>query len=219
MDFIEEFFLIITVMQSKERTMEEPNISRFTDSLSKSVNTLFKTGGFALAFGFAGIIMILGANLLGQEESTLIIIIGAVLTFSCLGFFFYTTLKGNSDAANAIKNNEEAIDAIQDIPIQLTRLVNTAQAYSFKNIKKINNVLNVAVPALKSIPLFGDKITKYGLDDARLISKAIVESSGYTEQLVSDIELALVNADHASLKEYSEKLSVLVANLKDQLKK
>lgn len=34
--------------------MADQNIVRFTDSLSGSVDKLFRTGGFALAFGFAG---------------------------------------------------------------------------------------------------------------------------------------------------------------------
>jgi hypothetical protein len=213
------FYVLRALCYQRVRLMDDQNISRFTESLSKSVDSLFKTGGFALAFGFSGIVMILGAKLLGQEESTLIIVIGAVLTFSCLGFFLYTTLKGNSEVTTAIKDNREAIDAVQDISIQLTRLVNVAQAYSFKNINKINNALKIAAPALKLIPFLGDKISVYELDNAGLISQSIVENSERIEQLVNDIESALINADHSKLKEYSKEVSILVINLKDQLKK
>jgi len=132
--------------------MAGEEITRFTDVLSNSIDKLYKTGGFALAFGFAGIIMMLGARLFGQEESSRLIILGAILTFSCLAFFLFSTMSGNRNAKRAISDNKEAIDAVQDISIQLTRLTNTLQAYSFKNIDKINKIVGAAIPALKTIP-------------------------------------------------------------------
>ena len=198
--------------------MPEQQIIRFTDTLSGSLDKLYKTGGFALAFGFAGIIMMLGAKIFGQSESQLLILIGASLTFLCLGFFLYTTLKGNKEASKAISDNKEAIDAVQDIAIQLTRLTNTAQAYSFKNIDKINQALNAAIPVLKSIPLVGDKVSQYGLDDAGKISQTIVDNSERIESVVSEVERALANADNRKLREYANELSEIVSVFKQQLK-
>jgi uncharacterized protein Yka (UPF0111/DUF47 family) len=199
--------------------MPEQQVVRFTEALSGSLDKLFKTGGFALAFGFAGIIMMLGAKLFGQNESQLLIIIGAVLTFSCLGFFLYTTLKSNKEASKAISDNKEAIDAVQDIAIQLTQLTSTAQSYSFKNLEMVNRVLNAASPVLKSIPGLGDKVSQYGLDDVTTISKNIVENSERIETAVKEIENALINADHRKLREYAHELSEIVAVLRQQLKK
>ena len=199
--------------------MPEQEITRFTDAFSGSIEKLYKTGGFALAFGFAGIVMMLGARTFGQEESLWLMFLGATLTFSCFGFFLYTTLKGNAKATQAISNNKEAIDAVQDISIQLTRLTYTLQAYSFKNIDKINQVLTIAIPKIKSIPLLGEKLSEFGLDDVTTISQAIVHNSAKIELLVTEIEEALVGADHEKLKAYSTELSLMIVNLKEELKK
>ncbi len=199
--------------------MSEPVITRFTDTLSGSVDKLYKTGGFALAFGFAGIIMVLGAKIFGQSQAMWLIVIGAVLTFSCLGFFLITTLKGNAKASRAISDNKEAIDAVQDISIQLTKLVSAAQAYSFKNIDKINSALTLAIPALQKIPFVKEKVSEYGLEDVSLVSSTIVDNSDRIEKAVNEIEDALINADHERLREYSDELAFIVASLKEQLKK
>lgn len=198
--------------------MPEQKITRFTDSLSSAVEKLYKAGGFALAFGFSGIVLILGAKIFGQEQAPWIIALGAILTFICLGFFLYTTLRGNKEITKSIRDNKEAVDAVQDISLQLTKLTNTAQAYSFKNIEKINKTLEIAIPKLQAIPFLGDKIEEYGLNKVGSISKLIVENSEKVENLVSDIEQAIINADHKKLKTYSKDLANLVSSMKQQLK-
>ncbi|WMN59819.1 hypothetical protein NI389_16905 [Pseudoalteromonas xiamenensis] len=198
--------------------MPEQEITRFTDSLSLAIEKLYKTGGFALAFGFSGIVLILGANIFGHDHAIWIIALGAILTFICLGFFLYTTLRGNKEITKSIKDNKEAVDAVQDISLQLTKLTNTAQAYSFKNIEKINKTLEIAIPQLKPVPFLGDKIEEYGLNKVGSISKLIVENSEKVENIVSDIEQALINADHRKLKTYSKDLADLVSSMKQQLK-
>ena len=104
--------------------MAQRDVVRFTDKLADAIGKLYKAGGFALAFGFAGIIMMLSARLLGQELSLWILLAGAVLTFSCLGFFLYTTVSGHEKAVKSVRDNKAAIDAIQDISIDLTKLIN-----------------------------------------------------------------------------------------------
>jgi len=199
--------------------MPETEITRFTDTLLTAFNKLYKVGGFALAFGFSGIVVMLGARIFGGEYTLWLIILGAILTFSCLGFFLYTTVRGNSEVKKSIANNKEAIDAVQDISIQLTKLTGALQAYSFKNINKINQVLEVAVPQLKKIPFVADKLVEYGVNDLHGLSGVIVEKSDNIEKLIQEIEDALINADHKKLKTYSDELAACVVGIKEQLKK
>lgn len=195
--------------------MHEQPIIRFTDTLSGSVDKLNKAGGFALALGFAGIFMILGAELFRQREQYLLIAIGIVLTLSCLSIFLYTTLKGIR-VSKSIADNKAAVDTLQDLAIQLSRLTNTAQAY--RNIEKLNKALKVAIPVLKSIPVVGNKVIKYGLEDAGKISQAIVDNSEKIESVSRGIEQALINADHQKLSHYTNELSEIVAAFKQQPK-
>ena len=193
-------------------------VTRLTDSIAKSLDRLYKTGGFALAFGFAGIILMLSANLFGKDLSLARLLIGALLTFACFGFFLYSTVRGNARATKAIRDNKEAIDAVQDISIELTRLVNTLQAHGFKNLDRINKALNAAIPMLKQIPLVGGKLEEHGLGDANLISQVLVDNTQRIERIVADVEDALVNADHEKLHEYSRELSSAVVSLRERLR-
>jgi hypothetical protein len=197
--------------------MASKEITRFTDVLSESINKLYKTGGFALSFGFAGILMMLLAKLFGQEDARLLITIGAVLTFSCLTFFLYASVKGNQKAAAAVSQNKDTIDALQDISIQLTRLTRFIQAYGFKNIEQINSVVEKSISALKAVPFVGDIVTKYKLDSVSVISQALVENTEKVESIVTDIEKALIDADHRKLKQYSMDLSEAVQKLRNHL--
>ena len=92
------------------------------------------------------------------------------------------------------------------------------QAYGFKNVERINKALNAAIPVLKTIPLVGTKLQEYGLDDADLISQVLVNNTQRIERIVSDVEDALVQADHEKLHEYSLELGAIVASLREQLK-
>ena len=47
--------------------MSEESVVRITDKIATTTGTLYKTGGFALAFGFAGIALMLSARLVGPE--------------------------------------------------------------------------------------------------------------------------------------------------------
>jgi hypothetical protein len=198
--------------------MTKAPIVRLTDKLSDAISKLYKTGGFALAFGFAGIILMLGANIFGGELAIYLLIIGAVLTFLCLGFFLYTTLKQNSVAKKVLIDNKETIDTIQDISLELIKMVNTLQSYCFKNIGKIDEALQRLIPVLSSFPLLGDKLKDYGLSNLSVISTTIVENTDKVEKVVSDLEEAILTADSKKLNQYSKELSSLVVLLKKSLK-
>ena len=197
--------------------MPTREVTRFTDSFAKAIDRLYKSGGFALAFGFAGFLLML-TSLIFERLATARLVIGALFTLLCLAFFLYTTLTGNAKAVSAIRDNKEAIDAVQDISIELTRLVNTLQAYGFKNLERINKALQNAIPALQKIPVVGPMLEEYGLDGADLISQALVDNTDRIERLVSEVEDALINANHRKLKEYATELAALVVSIRAQLK-
>lgn len=199
--------------------MADQEIVRFTDTFSEAIKKLFMAGGFALAFGFAGIIMILGAKIFGQSDSIILIIIGSILTFSCLGFFLFSTITGDLATKKVLSDNKELMDAIQDLSIQLTKLVSIAQSYSFKNIEKINDASNLAIPKIKALPFIGDKVSEYGLDNAALISQTIVDSGEKIDIIVNEIQQSLIEGDHSKLKDYSKELANLIEDIKQQLKK
>ncbi|WP_373033684.1 hypothetical protein [Sulfurovum sp.] len=198
--------------------MPSTEITRFSTSFALSINKLYKSGGFALAFGFAGIVMIMGAKLVGDTYASWIIGIGASITFLCLIFFLYTATSSHNKAKRAISDNQEAIDAVQDISIELTMLAQTAQAYAFKNLESINGALQVTIPKIKAIPLIGEKITELGLDKIESLSGNIVENTTRMEKVVKEIREALITADHLKLNEYSQELSNIIINLKKYLK-
>ena len=140
------------------------------------------------------------------------------MSFLCLGFFLYTTVTGHNRAVTALRDNKEAIDHIQDISIDLTRLVNTMQAYGFKNIEKLHEALQSARPFLEKLPFVGDRLSDFDPSNYQWISSALVEKTEEIEALIGDVEQALIKADAKKLKKYSQDLSDLIHSVREQLK-
>tara|TARA_Y100001963_G_C6635208_1_gene378246 strand:+ start:86 stop:643 length:558 start_codon:yes stop_codon:yes gene_type:complete len=182
------------------------------------MDKLYKTGGFALAFGFAGIISMIFANLPGLTLPSELFVVGAILTISCFLFFVYTHFQGTRKAKAEIDENKPLIDAVQDVSLQVTELISVIQAYSFKNLSKIHNTLEVACPIIEGLPVVGAKAKEWGLNDAAKISGLIVDTTENTKNLVLDLKVALVNADLKKLKNYSSELRQAVDLTKKALK-
>ncbi|WP_444935232.1 hypothetical protein ACJJIW_11635 [Microbulbifer sp. JMSA004] len=194
------------------------DVVRISDSLSKGMDKLYKTGGVALAFGFAGILSMVLANIPGLTLPSELFVVGAILTIGCFLFFVYTHFQGARKALAEINENKPLIDAVQDVSLQVTELTSVIQAYSFKNLSKIHNTLEVACPIIEGLPLVGDKAKEWGLNDASRISGIIVDTTENTKNLVTEVKEALIKGDLKKLKSYSKDLQQAVDTTKEALK-
>ena len=97
-----------------------------SDSLSKSIERLFKAGGFALAFGFAGLLLIVVANLSNGELKLPMFDVGCLLTFICLFFFLFSSLRARR-ASQRLKEDLPLLDALQRTAFQVIELASVTQ--------------------------------------------------------------------------------------------
>jgi hypothetical protein len=196
----------------EEKKMAEPDIVRVTDNLANTIDRLYKAGVLASILGFAGILVMLGGELFPW-----LLPLGIVLTFSGFALLLFTTFKGYAKATKTLKESKKTLDAMQDISLQLIRLTSLVHAYSFKNVGKLNEIIQLVVSRIEAIPFFGEKARKYGLSEASAISQALVENAERLEDIINNIEEALRNGDFERIGEYSNELSEWVKSMHESV--
>jgi len=197
--------LLYSIEKKLKKKMAEHDIVRVTDNLANSLNILYKAGVLASIFCFSGILMILAANLLGGK--LWLLTLGIVLTGSALGLLLLTIIKVHAEATKTLEESKETIDAIQEISLQLIRLSKRIHTYSFKNIGRINEIIQLVSSFIESIPIFGVQAKKYGLSEASVISDSLVENADKLDEFIENIEEALIKGDNEKILEYSNALS------------
>jgi hypothetical protein len=71
-------------------------IGALSESLSAPLAKVYQVGGLDLVFIFVGTLTMVGGNFLGGSHSTIIVIVGAVVTLACLGLFAFRQIGPNS---------------------------------------------------------------------------------------------------------------------------
>lgn len=197
-------------------------MTKFSDNLAVSIEKLYRAGGFALVFIFIGILAMLTGHFFGGPLSNWIFGIGALLNIVCLGFFLYVQLSGPIKARQAIQENKEMMDSIQEIALELTRTSSLLQSFMFKHIKQVDQILDTAVPILVKIPFVGEKLDDLGISDARNTSDLVVDFTIQAEKIIKEVERALTTGDMKDiqkLERYSNDLSKVTITLRDALRK
>lgn len=100
-----------------------------------------------------------------------------------------------------IKANGEMIDAIQEIALQLTTTFGNLHALTLKYATMVNNVLDTILPVIDKVPFISDKIVDLLKDMERLTQK-IIDGSDETQQVLSDVQEGLTQADIQRLKKH-----------------
>ena len=195
----------------------DPTYTKFSDTLTDSLTSLYKVGGLVLVFIFIGVITMIFGNLSSSAMSKWIFLVGAVITFCCLGLFMYGQLRGPVKAAKLLRDNKETLDAVQGIAIELTRTVSVLQSLTFKHMKEVDGILQNVMPIVSTIPIIRSKMDALGISEVRNTSQIIVEASTRIETTVRDIEDALVNANSRKLQAYVADVAKLTREIKSVL--
>jgi formate hydrogenlyase subunit 3/multisubunit Na+/H+ antiporter MnhD subunit len=132
---------------------------------------LFKVGGFALNFGFAGLFLMIVAIFKDGQLQLPVFIIGSSLTFICLAFFLYTNLRTRS-TARSVAEDLPLLDALQRTAYQAVELASVTQSYAFRHFERIEKAVSLVAPMLESLPVLGPAAKRAGLIDATKLSKA-----------------------------------------------
>jgi hypothetical protein len=193
--------------------VSEENIVPISGAISKPMEELFKTGGFALSFGFAGLVLMIIATFRDGHLQLSLFVVGAALTFLCLAFFLYTSLRTRS-AARSIAEDLPLLDALQRTAYQAAELASVTQSYAFKHLERIQKAVAVVAPMLESLPVVGPAARRAGLTDATRLSSAIVAATDGTRTTVIQLQDAIRKGDLREIKTYGRQLEEAVSSLK-----
>ena len=193
--------------------MSQEEIVPISRTLAKPMANLFKVGGFALAFGFAGLVMMIIATFTSGHLRLSVFTIGCLLTLSCLAFFLYASLHTRR-VSRSVAEDLPLIDALQRTAYQATELASVTQSFAFKHLEKIQLGTKIIVPMIDSLPVVGSAAKRAGLTDSTKLSSAIVSATKETKTTVLELQEAIRKGDLKGIQEYGRQLEETVSNLK-----
>ncbi len=197
--------------------MSEATIVPISGTFAKPMEDLFRVGGFALAFGFAGLVLMITAVFTVGQLQVPLFVIGSLLTFLCLAYFLYTSLRSRS-VVRSVSEDLPLLDALQRTAFQAAELASVTQSFAFKHLEKIQTAISVVAPMVESLPVVGPAAKRAGLTDAAKLSAAIVAATEGTKATVLQLQEAIRQGDLREIKKYGKQLEEAVSNLKAALR-
>jgi hypothetical protein len=193
---------------------QDIEVTKFSDTLAKSLSSLYRAGGLALVFVFAGLILMLVGHFYESSVSIWIFAVGALTNLLCIGLFLYLQLREPVKAMRTLKKNQEFVDSVQLVAISLTDTISKAQSLMFKNSESISKILQEMAPLLAQFPI----INAIDFSVAQDTNATILNTTERSLEIVGDIKQALIDADATNLKKYSDDLRDVTDLLKDALR-
>lgn len=197
--------------------MSQEHIVPISGSLAKPMEDLFRAGGFALSFGFAGLVLMIIAVFSDGQLQIPLFVIGALLTFACLAFFLYTSLRTRS-TVQRFAEDLPLLDALQCTALQATELASVTQSFAFKHLEKIHATISTVAPMIESLPVVGPAAKRAGLTNAAKLSEAIIDATDGTKAVVLELQGAIRKGDIQEISRYGNLLKEAVAKLKVALR-
>lgn len=197
--------------------MPKDTVVPISESLSKALERLFKAGGFALAFGFAGLLLIVLANLSNGELKFPMFIVGCVLTFICLFFFLFSSLR-TRQVTQRIKDDLPLLDNLQRVALQVADFASLTQSFAFKHLSQIQKAVEAISPMIEALPIVGQAAKNSGLTNAAKVSGVIVDATETTKEVVLEVQEAIRSGNLKAIEAYTAKLEDALKNLKTALK-
>lgn len=188
-----------------------------SSAFSKPFERLFKVGGFALAFGFAGLFLMVFANQSKGQLQLPVFIVGCLLTFVCLAFFVYTSLKA-MNATRSLKDDLPLLDALQKTAYQVAEVAAVTQSFAFKHIQKIQLAVEAIAPYIESLPVVGQAAKNAGLTNSAKVSAVIISATDNTKETVLCLQEAIRKGNLKEIQKYGKQLDQALSELKIALK-
>jgi hypothetical protein len=143
---------------------------------------------------------------------------GLLIIFTILLHFYLTEMSKLILAKSKIRENKELVDAVQQTALEATQLSLHLQALAFKHADQMARIIQTVRPLIKGLPLLGKYADSSGLVRAQDLSMAIVEITETLNEIVSDLQTALISSDATGLKKYLARLEAYKETVQDVLK-
>lgn len=197
--------------------MNSKQLVPISDSLSKALERLFKAGGFALAFGFGGLFLVVVSTLAPVNLKIPMFVVGCSIISICLLFFLFSSFR-TRQVTKRIKDDLPLLDALQRTALQLIEFASLTQSFAFKHLSEVQKAVETVSPLIEALPIVGPAAKSIGLTDAARISEVIVDATESTKDVVNDLQEAIQSGNLKAIKAYSFKLEATLASLKTALK-
>jgi hypothetical protein len=196
--------------------MADDFITPISDGLSKPLERLFRVGGFALAFGFAGLLLMVFAGMSKRHLSLPVFVAGFLLTFICLAFFVYSNIKAMK-ATRILKEDLPLLDALQNTAYQISEVAALTQSLAFKHLQKIKLAVDAVAPYIENVPFIGDAAKKAGLTSSVNISTVIVTLTDSTKNTVLSLQSSIREGNLKDIQKYGKQLELTLKELRAAL--
>jgi hypothetical protein len=198
---------------SNELNPNAVTYSKISAHLVEGLERLHRAGGLSLVFLFIGVVLVALGNLPGQYRA-ITLGIGTVLLLGSFGSFTYLYLQGPVRAIRTLRENQETIDALQELSLELVGIAQATQAFALRYANEIAGVIDIALPALKLIPGVGGMVREWKLDRVQHLSRNVLAATAGAETVIRDAESALRKADFGVLRRYADTLKSARADMR-----
>lgn len=196
--------------------MTKDSVVSASESISKALERLYRVGGFALAFGYAGLLMLIFAPASGALQLPTFIV-GSTIIFACLSYFLFINLRTRR-VTQRIMGDLPLLDNLQKVALQLADFASLTQSLAFKHILKIQKDIETVSPIIESLAVIGAAAKFAGITDAAKFPAVIVDTTEATKEIVLKIQKAIAYGDLKALDVYAVKRDVALSNLREALR-
>jgi hypothetical protein len=196
----------------------DPEVRRFSDALGEPLIKAYRLGGFGLAFLLLGAFLLASAAAVSGPLGYVLAGLGLILVVVPCYFFYVKEIRPIARAQRAAKREAEVIDSVQDAALEMTRTADALSWLALTNAREISDLLRLTGPALQRIPGLGRIVGSPRFEQADLFAGQVVAATERAEQVITDVQRALTEADASQLKKYVGELRTLRVDLRDVVK-
>lgn len=187
------------------------------DALAAPLLGAYRAGGFGLAFLLLGATILAGAGFADRGPVTYVLLgIGILLVLIPCYFFFIKEIRPIDRARKAVASNEELINELQQAAVSTAQLGLMLQSVVYKHSRDVNAVLSTTRSQLRRIPfgLARQLADQPALVNADALAVGVVSFSERVEDVLREINAAIVESDAARLRKYVDEADKLKASIR-----
>lgn len=199
---------------------ELPKLESLSEAVAAPIEKAYRAGGLGLSLLTLGAILMLAAYFTESKSviSLALLGTGTLLIFTVILYFYLSEMNKLVHAKSKIRENKELVDAVQQTAIEATQLSLHLQALAFKHADQMARIIQTVRPLMKGLPLVGKFADNSGLVRAQDLSVAIVETTETLNEIVGDLQSALISSDPRGLKKYLARLEAYKDTVQEVLK-
>ncbi|MDG4774633.1 hypothetical protein [Solwaraspora sp. WMMD792] len=199
---------------------DEPAPRPLADALAAPLLGAYRAGGFGLAFLLLGALILTGAGIAGRGLVTYVLLgVGIVLVLVPCYFFYVKEIRPIDRARRAVVSNEELINELQEAAVSAAQLGLMLQSVVYKHSHDVNVVLKTTRSQLRRIPfgLAKQIADQPALINADALATSVVTFSERAEEVLRELNAAIVESDAARLRKYIDEADKLKASIRGLL--